>query len=92
MMLAAASATGMEHGGHGAHHGTGHQGDLPKNCQCLGSCIVSTPAMLAPPATVPVAIVAPLVPDALPPVAAIAVTPVAEHRQPFATAPPALHS
>jgi hypothetical protein len=91
MMLASASAAaGMEHGGHGTRHGSGQQGNLPTNCQCLGSCIVSAPAMLAPPTTVPVAIVAPLVPDALPPVAAIAVTPAAEHLQPFATAPPAL--
>jgi len=88
MAAASADATGEAH----AHHGAGHAGhqrpEAPTPCQCLGSCAVASPLLLAGATTIPVAVHAPRPTDIRPSPAGLAAVQSFPHAQPFATAPP----
>jgi len=84
-------AAAMAGGGH-AHHGADHPGhpvpSAPINCQCLGSCAVSTAAVLPGLTTVPMANVLPTPARELSAATEVVAPVQVDHSQPFATAPP----
>lgn len=77
-----------DHAHHGAQHSDQRSPEAPTNCQCLGSCAVSTQAVLLGGITVPFALTTPMAAEGLPATADVAVVPRIDHSQPFATAPP----
>jgi hypothetical protein len=83
-----ATAADAEHGSHGADHSAGQGQDSPTECQCLGTCAVSVPALLATSAGSPVAVLTPTDAGATPVLAAVVIASRSDHSQPFATAPP----
>jgi hypothetical protein len=85
---AAMTGAGEGHAHHGAGHSDHRSPEAPTRCQCLGSCAVSTSAVLSGGTTVPVAVPAPLSAEALPATADVAAIARMDHSQPFATAPP----
>ncbi|HMU60886.1 MAG TPA: hypothetical protein PKA66_03815 [Gemmatimonadales bacterium] len=85
---AAMAGAGEGHAHHRAQHSDQRSPEAPTNCQCLGSCAVSTPAVLSGGTTVPFALTAPLSAEGLPATADVAAIPRIDHSQPFATAPP----
>jgi hypothetical protein len=86
--LAAESNTDA-HAAHEHHHHPGSQDTgAPKECRCLGTCAVSTAAVLTPSTPIPVAILTPVFVSVLPQAAAQSFRPLPDHSRPFATAPP----
>ncbi|HEX5005164.1 MAG TPA: hypothetical protein VFV65_07595 [Gemmatimonadales bacterium] len=89
--VAAAAAAGAEshdHAGHGSH-GAGDQDRAPSSqCQCLGSCAVSSPALLASGTPRLVAALEPMHLGGPGPARAAARVTHPDHLRPFATAPP----
>jgi len=86
--VAAAADAGEGHAAHRAHHSDGQDKNRPIDCQCLGSCAVSTAAAL--PAGTTTATVIRTLSSSRPLLAtagaAVRLTP--DHSQPLATAPP----
>lgn len=85
---AAMAGAGEGHAHHSARHSGHRSPEAPTRCQCLGSCAVSTTAVLSGGATVPVPATAPLSAEGLPATADVAAIVRMDHSQPFATAPP----
>jgi len=85
---AAMAGAGEGHAQHGAQHSDQRGPEAPTKCQCLGSCAVSTPAVLSGGTTVPFVLAAPLSAEGLPATADVAAILRGDHSQPFATAPP----
>jgi hypothetical protein len=86
----AVAGAGEGHAHHGAQHSDDRRPEAPTNCQCLGSCAVSSPAVLSSGTVVPVALIAPLSAVVLSATTDVAVILQIEHSRPFATAPPPL--
>jgi hypothetical protein len=82
------TGAGAGHAHDGARHSDHRSPEAPTRCQCLGSCAVSTSAVLSGGTTVPVAVTAPLSAEALPATADVVALARMDHSQPFATAPP----
>lgn len=86
--VASAGTAGDEHAHHGAQHSDDGAPTVPTECRCLGSCAVSTPAVLPDAPSTPAAVIAILPVDLLRATAFLPVPPQRDHVQPFATAPP----
>jgi hypothetical protein len=84
----AEAMSGGGHAGHGAEHSGHPVPGAPVNCQCLGSCAVSTAALLPGPTTIPMANVTPIPARELSAATDVVAALQPDHSQPFATAPP----
>lgn len=76
------------HAGHGGHHAGHQEGSSSTECQCLGSCAVSPPAVLPSAETGLVAGLEPVGPHEVSPTRDAVLLIQPDHLQPFATAPP----
>ena len=87
-LAAASAADAPDSHAHGGHHSAPQDERAPTECRCLGTCAISAPASLTPPASIPAAVLTPASRALILSTSGIAFELILEHARPFATAPP----